>query len=75
MTDEQKHNYWVNNFCRIRNDYNGLMTHMMRLGHRVNVQKMAQLQIIESNMACLEQMAAIYYELGYNKFDEGFEDE
>ncbi len=48
---------------------------MMRLGHLVNIQKMAQLQIIESNMACLEQMAAIYYELGYNKFDEGVWDD
>ena len=75
MTDEQKHLYWVGNFCRIKNEYNNLMVTMMRLGHRVNVQKMAQLQIINHNLAEIAKMGEIYRELEYYKFDEGFEDE
>ena len=72
MTDEEEHQYWVNNFCRIKNEYHNLKTHMMRLGHRVNVQRMAQLQIINHNLPELAEMGRIYLKLGYNKFDEDF---
>jgi len=44
---------------------------MLLRGHRVNVQRMAQLQIINSNLAELARLGEIYRELEYYKFDEG----